>query len=583
LQLPPTALIKKCTIHFNLDTDNLQAQLLAERNAEGTWTGCLSSSAVSTAVACCALQLAGTSPHLVEKMRAFLLRTRLADSSWGDSPESPGNPTATLLARLALGLEKPAAPAEFVAKVRAIYGRDLTFSAPILALCAAMGAIPWSHVPRLPYQLALLPRRIFHILRLPVVSYAIPALIAVGLARRASQGKRDDRDTRNKKDAHSEESPLSPFCPFRPFVTKKYLALLDAMQPRDGGYLSAAPLTGFVASCLIAAGHRDSPVVTRALGFLEASVREDGGVPIDSNLEIWLTSLAIKALGHEAFTPAERETLIAWYYQHQRKEIHPFNGAAPGGWAWTTLEGGVPDADDTAAALIALHILGAPYSPEIESALRWLMSLQNFDGGIATFCRGWGHLPFDRSTPDISAHAHRAFTLWQPQSSLPLARICRRIERFLEKTQSPEGSWTPLWFGDQDSPTLEAPVYGTAVVLEHLKVTRAFSSREVSRELKALVTFLRRAFDYLLAAQNPDGGWGGTPGAPTKILITARVVAALARFETNSQAYVRAVSLLAETTPQPEPIGLYFAKLWYSEKLYHSIFTLDALRNVKVS
>jgi len=500
-------------------------------------------------VACCALQLADTSPHLVEKMRGFLQRTQLADASWGDSPESPSNPTATLLARLALGLEKPADPAAFVAKVRAMYGRDLTFSAPISALCAAMGAIPWSFVPRLPYQLALLPRRIFHILRLPVVSYAIPALIAVGLAtRRKSRGR------------------------------EKYLVLLDAMQPRDGGYLSAAPLTGFVASCLIAAGHRDTLVVARAINFLEMSVREDGGVPIDSNLEIWLTSLAIKALGHDAFTPAERETLISWYLQHQRKETHPFNGASTGGWAWTTLEGGVPDADDTAAALIALHILGAPYSPEIENALRWLMSLQNSDGGIATFCRGWGHLPFDRSTPDISAHAYHAFTLWLKQAAsihqgfgYQLLRTCENIDIFLAKSQAPDGSWTPLWFGDQDSPTLEAPVYGTAVVLEH-------HTWEVG--LKSFAS--RRAIEYLLAAQNPDGGWGGAPGTPSKNLITARVVSALSRCEAASQAIARAIPLLAGAPPHPEPIGLYFAKLWYSEKLYPAIFTLDALRSAKV-
>ena len=36
---------------------------------------------------------------------------------------------------------------------------------------------------------------------------------------------------------------------------------------------------------------------------------------------------------------------------------HPYTGAAPGGWAWTDLPGGVPDADDTPGALLALVAL----------------------------------------------------------------------------------------------------------------------------------------------------------------------------------------------------------------------------------
>jgi hypothetical protein len=40
--------------------------------------------------------------------------------------------------------------------------------------------------------------------------------------------------------------------------------------------------------------------------------------------------------------------------------------------------------------------------------VRWLLDLQNGDGGIPTFCRGWGALPFDRSAPDLTAHALRA-------------------------------------------------------------------------------------------------------------------------------------------------------------------------------
>src|SRR5690606_25599498 len=44
----------------------------------------------------------------------------------------------------------------------------------------------------------------------------------------------------------------------------------------------------------------------------------------------------------------------------------------------------------------------------VRRGVTWLLDLQNRDGGWPTFCRGWGKLPFDRSSPDITAHCMRA-------------------------------------------------------------------------------------------------------------------------------------------------------------------------------
>ena len=43
-----------------------------------------------------------------------------------------------------------------------------------------------------------------------------------------------------------------------------------------------------------------------------------------------------------------------WLLRQQSTREHPFTHAAPGAWAWTPLSGGVPDADDTPGALVAL-------------------------------------------------------------------------------------------------------------------------------------------------------------------------------------------------------------------------------------
>ena len=94
------------------------------------------------------------------------------------------------------------------------------------------------------------------------------------------------------------------------------------------------------------------------MGFLAENVREDGSWPIDTNLATWVTTLAINALGNDAefkFEEKELGPVRDWILDQQYTEIHPYTNAAPGGWAWTDLTGGVPDADDTAGAMLALN------------------------------------------------------------------------------------------------------------------------------------------------------------------------------------------------------------------------------------
>ena len=64
--------------------------------------------------------------------------------------------------------------------IRARYGKDRTFSVPILMTCALVGLVKWDEVPRLPFELACLPQSWYRFAKMPVVSYALPALIAIG-------------------------------------------------------------------------------------------------------------------------------------------------------------------------------------------------------------------------------------------------------------------------------------------------------------------------------------------------------------------------------------------------------------------
>lgn len=552
------------------------AHLCGRQTDERYWEGRLSSSALATAVAVSALALAGQEPdtELIARGIDWLCRTQNADGGWGDSPDSPSNLSTTLLCVSALILaEQPAeatlhradayitalagpTPEAVVAALTAIYGEDRTFAVPILMNCALAGLIPWEAIPGLPFELAVVPQRWYRALRLHVVSYALPALIAVGMI------------------LHHHHPPESRWRRLlRRLAVKPALARLQALQPEHGGFLEATPLTAFVAMSLIPLhGHRH-PVAWKCLRFLRASVRADGSWPIDTNLSVWLTSGAVQALAQaNRFSAINPPALRGWIVERQYQAVHPFTGAAPGGWGWTHLPGGVPDADDTAGAMLALVKLGdmAP----LRAGATWLLGLQNSDGGWPTFCRGWGKLPFDKSSPDLTAHALRALhAADQTGADDQLQMAITRGMRYLQATQRADGAWVPLWFGSQRTVDGGNPLFGTARTL------LAYA------ELDRRSDVARRGVDFLVASQGEDGSWGAERDVAPSIEETALALTALSywRHLPGMDAVVtRGASYLAAcvqdgTWRTPTPLGLYFASLWYSEDLYPVIWTVEAL------
>jgi squalene-hopene/tetraprenyl-beta-curcumene cyclase len=614
--------------------------LLAERVPEGHWVGELSSSALSTATACSALSIArrhadGATARrftaLIDAGLAWITARQNADGGWGDTDKSFSNISTTMLVRAAIHLacatdqyagELAKADGYISAMggidgLRRRYGKDKTFAVPILTNCALAGLVDWSEVSPLPFEAACLPQSWYRFMRLPVVSYAIPALVAIGQAR------------------YFHKKPWNPIARVvRALAVERSLKVLRAMQPSGGGYLEAAPLTSFVAMSLASIGRHDHIVCREAIRFLVENVRADGSWPIDTNLATWVTTLAINALGE--YEPARMDRaeylsyeLIDWVAKCQHSEKHPFTAAEPGGWGWSDLSGALPDADDTPGALLALKrqepdldkVTGSPFWKAIRG-IDWLFNLQNSDGGWPTFCRGWGLLPFDRSGTDLTAHALRAIHAWGAGGEkLAGGRAISRGFSYLAKHQRPDGSWLPLWFGNQHRPDDENPLYGTSRVLLAYRDLKRMNSAEA-----------RRGVAYLLSQQNGDGGWGGSgkpeggkletrsqklektgvaPGSAnherrttndepiqSSVEETALVVEALlGAVPTSAEelspdlhpddlqpAIDRGVQWLIMGVEsgrfrEASPIGFYFAKLWYYEKLYPLIFTVSALRH----
>lgn len=567
----------------------LREALLSQRTSAGGWVGHLSSSALSTAVASVALAICGREAH-ASRWRPgvdWLLHNQNADGSWGDTPESPGNVATTTMSWAALRfltskgasidrarvwLERELGSCDPEPLSRSLldhYGRDRTFSVPILVLCALCGVLgerAWHHIPKLPAVMALLPPRLYRYAGFPVVSYALPALIAMGICVHAGRaGWRLKAGSR---------------------VNQALMRRLARMLPTSGGFLEAIPLTGFVCMALARSGFNAMPVVRACERFLKQRQRGDGSWAIDSNLSTWVTTLAVKALSHraDAWTPADRNEVAAGLLAQQFQYRHPFTGAKPGGWGWTPLPGSVPDADDTAGALIALFKLSPESRPEAAAGIRWLMNLQNRDGGIPTFCRGWGKLPFDRSCPDLTAHSIQAWAGWreaQPALRVRMDRAIRRAVRWLKRVQHVDGSWDPLWFGNQKAPGMQNPVYGTATVVRCLRDACNFGSLPPSDKV-GCAALIESGADYLRGVQAESGAWGGAEGVAGTVEETALAISALSdKVSREDQALGRGLIWLCrqvEQQPLPSaPIGLYFARLWYDEQLYPLVFALDAL------
>lgn len=559
-----------------------QAHLDSLRTADGHWEGHLSSSALSTATAIVALSLVDRDKHaaLIQKGAQWLRDHQNADGGWGDTTISKSNLSTTLLCWSALHLvgTRNAASDDWITShvgslepkaiakaVIARYGKDKTFSVPILMLCTLCGTLGkdgWRHVIALPFELAALPRTWFGAVGLPVVSYALPALIAIGHARFH----------------HAPPAWWNPLRWIRALTWPRIRPMLQTLQPSSGGYLEATPLTSFVTMALAGADQLDHPCIPLAVDFLTKSMRDDGSWPIDTNLATWGTTLSTRANESEgsADTPV-RSLAVKWLLSQQYREIHPFTNAAPGGWAWTDLPGGVPDADDTSSALIALKTTGHTCDSAIHSGVNWLLDLQNRDGGMPTFCRGWGALPFDRSTPEITAHALLAWWTWHDELPAALqtrvAEATKRALQYLHSSRAAQNAWIPLWFGNEHTPDETNPVYGTAQVINHLA-----GNAHLAIQARHLID---SGLDYLRSVQKADGSFGGDANSPSSIEETAVALHALS-VSSSSQDLGSSIQWLLTATDHgtrfpSAPIGLYFARLWYHEQLYPVIWTLGAL------
>ena len=225
---------------------------------------------------------------------------------------------------------------------------------------------------------------------------------------------------------------------------------------------------------------------------------------------VWDTCIAMVSLEEAGMAPNDPSLVRAadWLLDLQITRSGDWQnkarGVESGGWAFEYRNDFYPDVDDTAFVLMALRNVAHPDSKRLESAIRrgarWLVGMQNRSGGWGAFDKDndrglLTQTPFadhnamiDPATADVTARVMECLGLLGWPSDHP---AIRRGFRFLCGDQSKEGAWYGRWGVNY--------IYGTSGVL------RALEADGLVHE-----DICRRAVEWLHSVQNPDGGFGET-------------------------------------------------------------------------
>ncbi len=301
-----------------------------------------------------------------------------------------------------------------------------------------------------------------------------------------------------------------PRQPGRARARRQLVDWIVERQEADGGWGGIQPpwVYSLIALDLEGMG-LDHPVMRRGIQGLDGFALEDeGGWRFQACMSpVWDTAWAVLAL-RRAGVPREDARLqraVGWLLQEQISSGGDWQvkcrGVECGGWAFEFENDTYPDIDDAAVVVLALLEAARPSvaTAAIERAVRWIVAMRSQGGAWAAFDRDNTRelvyrLPFadfgamlDPPSEDVTAHVLEMLAGVGRDGSDPVVAAGLA---YLRRTQRPWGSWYGRWGVNH--------VYGTWCVIAALTA------------LGTGADLVRRGTDWLLSAQNPDGGWGET-------------------------------------------------------------------------
>lgn len=615
-------------------------RLLALQRQDGHWVGELEGDTILESEYVLLMAFLGRErEERVSRAAAYVLSQQLPDGGWNNYPDGPAELSVSVKAYFALKLTGHDPDAPYMRRARAVI-RSLggaagcnSFTKFYLAL---LGQFPYANCPAVPPEIMLLPRwAYFNIYAMSSWTRTIVVPLSIFYAHKPVRHLPPELGVRELF-LDPPETPLWPHPPTRRWLTWTNVFLAaDALFKRvDGwglgpirrlalrraadwmlarfadsdGVGAIFPPMIYTVICLRCLGYSDgSPEMRWALRQLEElMIEERGTVRLQPCFSpVWDTALSTIALA-DAGVAGWRPPLAKaarWLLTKEVRRTGDWSLACPelepAGWFFEYRNGFYPDTDDTAMVLMALARSGHGYARRpgtddrsdepaapARRGLRWLLGMQNRDGGWAAFDREINHdlltrVPFadhnamlDPSCPDITGRALEALGHYGARVG---TRAIDRGVAFLRRTQERRGGWIGRWGVNY--------IYGTWQVLQGLRAVGFDMSDPM----------VRRAVDWLKRVQQPGGGWGEScrtyddpslagQGTPTASQTAWAILGLLASGEAGSPEVLAGIDYLVATQQadgnwrEDQFTGTGFPKVFYLKyHMYRLYFPLMAL------
>jgi squalene-hopene/tetraprenyl-beta-curcumene cyclase len=607
---------------------NARRALLDRQKPDGHWVGELQGDTILESEWVLLMAFLGREHDpRVRAAANYVLRQQQPDGAWSNYPG--GSPELSVSVKAYLALKVAGEPADAPHMTRAA---DVIRSLGGAARCnsftkfylALLGQFPYANCPSVPPELVLLPRWFYvNVYAMSSWSRTIFVPLSIVCAHRPVRELPTEMGIRELF-LDPPETPLWPcppqgqlswtnfflgvdwlwkkveqwgLNPFRGRAVREAAAWMrDHYADSDGLGAIFPPMIYTVIALRCLGVPEDAPEFRWAVQQLDDLMIPQGDTlrlqPCVS--PVWDTALSLIGLADAGLPPraAAVRAGVEWLLAKEVRRPGDWSlanpGLEPGGWFFEYRNGFYPDTDDTAMVLMALgrcapqktHGVQPVGLEATQRALKWLLGMQNKDGGWAAFDRDIDRkvlerVPFadhnamlDPSCPDITARVlealgHHGYTTDHPQ--------VRRALAFLRRTQEPHGGWPGRWGVNY--------LYGTWQVLQGL----------AKIGVPAADPMVRRAAEWLKKVQQPGGCWGESCrsyddptqagiGAPTASQTAWAVLGLVAAGEADSPAARAGVAWLARTqrddgTWAEEPFtGTGFPKVFYLKYHYYALY-----------
>ena len=599
--------------------------LLDRQQSDGHWVGELQGDTILESEYILLMAFLGReNDPKVTKAARYIQKQQMPEGGWNNYPDGPADLSVSVKAYFALKIAGHDAELDYMRRARHII-RGLggaagcnSFTQFYLAL---LGQFPYANCPAVPPEMMLLPKwAYFNIYAMSSWTRTIVIPLSIFYAHKPVREMPPEKGIAELF-LRPQHTPLWPHPPTKRWLTWTNLFLvLDRVLKLVGkishgpirrysiykaktwmlGHFSGSDGVGaiyppivYTIICLRCLGYSDrSPEMLWAIRQLNDLMIEEGDTirlqPCFS--PVWDTALTLNALadagvpsGHAAIQKAG-----TWVIEKEVRdrgdwsEMNP--GLEPGGWYFEYRNSFYPDTDDTAMVLTAMAKTGlastADGRPPAERGLRWLLGMQNRDGGWAAFDREINReiltkVPFadhnamlDPSCPDITARVLEA--LGHHGYRIGNSQVDRAIE-FVRKTQEKSGAWLGRWGVNY--------IYGTWQVLTGLR-SIGFDMHD---------PMVRVAVGWLKSVQQPAGGWGEScrsyeepalagQGTATASQTSWAILGLLAADESKSDSVRSGVEFLINsqqpdgTWHEDQFTGTGFPKVFYLKYHMYSIY-----------